>query len=312
MNDVNGYSPIIIFVYNRADHFEKTYEALSKCPEAKQSDLYIFSDGPKNEKAVSGVAQVREKLSEIERDGCFRSVTVTESEKNKGLALSIIQGVSSVLLQHGRAIILEDDSVVAPSFLNFMNRALDEFEADKRIGAVAGYTPQFSFPKDYNEDIFTSYRSCSCGWATWKDRFENVDWELKDIKSFYNNREMIKKFNSSGSDRFMRLYRQTKGNGTSWSVRFGLHLVKNDMLTVYPKYSYVQNIGCDESGVHSKAEDAEKMKVDLSNAVSDPEIKFVAPDRRIEKTMKKHYSGGVISDIKRFAAMEYILFKEKK
>lgn len=304
-------SPVIIFAYNRADHFEQTYKALSLCEEAKKSDLFIFSDGPKNEKAVSGVIEVRKKLKEIKNDGKFGKVRIIESENNKGLASSIISGVSDVLQQYGKAIIIEDDSIVAPSFLTFMNRALDEFENDRRIGAVAGYTPDFELPDDYMKDIFTSYRSCSCGWATWKDRFENVDWELKDIKSFYKDGSMIKKFNSSGSDRFLRLYRQTKGNGSSWSVRFGLHLVRNDMLTVYPRYSYIQNIGCDESGVHSKAEDAESMKVDITKAIAEPKIEFVAPDKRIEKAMKKHYSGGRISDLKRFVAIEYIRFKEK-
>lgn len=305
------YSPIIIFVYNRVDHFEKTYNALSLCKEAKDSDLFIFSDGAKNENAVKGVNEVREKLEEIKNEGKFKSVTVVESKENKGLAQSIISGVSAVLEEHGKAIILEDDSLVTPSFLGFMNKSLDEFESDKRIGAIAGFTPEIDFPEDYKSDIFTSYRSCSCGWATWKDRFENVDWELKDIKSFYKDKKMIKKFNSSGSDRFMRLYRQTKGNGTSWSVRFGLHLVKNDMLTVYPRYSYIQNIGCDETGIHSKSEDADKMKVDLKKAIENPDVSFVSPDRRVEKTMKKHYSGGVLSDIKRYAAIKYVLFKER-
>lgn len=305
------YSPIIIFVYNRADHFEKTYKALSLCKEARESDLYIFSDGAKNEKSEAAVNEVRQKLSEIKTDNSFKSVNIVESEKNKGLAASVISGVTEVINKYGRAIVVEDDCQASPFLLKYMNKALNTFENDKRIGSVAGFSPEIVFPDDYKEDIFTSYRSCSWGWATWKDRFENVDWELKDIQSFYQNREMIKKFNSSGSDRFMRLYRQTKGNGTSWSVRFGLHLVKNDMLTVYPRYSYIQNIGCDETGVHSRAQDAEKMKVDLSKAIASPKTEFIAPDKRIEKAMKKHYSGGFMSDIKRALAAEYIRIKEK-
>ena len=219
------YSPIIIFVYNRADHFEKTYKALSLCKEARESDLYIFSDGAKNEKSEAAVNEVRQKLSEIKTDNSFKSVNIVESEKNKGLAASVISGVTEVINKYGRAIVVEDDCQASPFLLKYMNRALDTFENDKRIGSVAGFSPEIVFPNDYKEDIFTSYRSCSWGWATWKDRFENVDWELKDIQSFYQNREMIKKFNSSGSDRFMRLYRQTKGNGTSWSVS-GFTLLK--------------------------------------------------------------------------------------
>ena len=94
-------------------------------------------------------------------------------------------------------------------------------------------------------------------------------------------------------------------------MRFGAHLVKNNQLTVYPRYSYIQNIGCDASGVHSKAEDAEKMKVDLSKAIENP--KFIKPyvDRDIQKLMKKHYSGGVVSDIKRNVATFGIVVKER-
>ena len=44
-----SYAPIIIFVYNRADHFIQVYNALAACKEAKESDLFIFSDGAKNE-----------------------------------------------------------------------------------------------------------------------------------------------------------------------------------------------------------------------------------------------------------------------
>lgn len=304
-------SPIIMFVYNRADHFERTYNALSKCAGAQESELYIFSDGPKNENSSKAVEKVRQRLREIENDNSFRSITIIESEKNKGLAQSIIYGVDEVIKKHGRAIVIEDDCEASEYFLSYMNDCLDKFENDKRIGAVSGFTPSLAYPCDYGADIFTSYRSCSCSWATWRDRFENVDWKLEDIKSFYNNKELIKRFNSSGSDRFMRLYRQTKSNGTSWSVRFGLHLVKNGMLTVYPRYSYIQNIGCDETGVHSKSADAEKMRVDLSKAIKSPNISFCAPDKRIEGLMKKHYSGGLISDIKRYIAIKYIVFKEK-
>lgn len=305
------YSPIVMFVYNRADHFEKTYCALLKCAEAKESDLFIFSDGAKNEKAVQGVSDVRKKLEEIRNDPFFKSINIIESGNNKGLAASVISGVTKVINEYGRVIVVEDDCEVSPYFLKYMNSALDKFEDDERIGSIAGFTPDISFPADYKSDVFTSYRSCSWGWATWKNRFENVDWELKDIKSFYRNKNMIKKFNSSGSDRFIRLYRQTKGNGSSWSVRFGLHLVKNDMLTVYPRYSYVKNIGCDESGVHSRAEDAEKVNVDIEKAIPAPVINFAFQDKRIEKAMKKQYSAGMISDIKRLLAMKYVLLKEK-
>ncbi len=306
-----SYAPIIIFVYNRADHFIETYNALAACKEAKESELFIFSDGAKNDAGKDKVNEVRAAVTAIKDSGDFKSVTVTESPVNKGLAASVIAGVSDVINRYGRVIVVEDDCKVSPLFLGYMNKALDFYENNKKIGSIAGYTPMIDFPDDYKNDVFAAYRSCSWTWATWKDRWDGVDWELKDIKDFYNSPKLIRRLNSNGSDRFMRLYRQTKGNGSSWSVRFGAHLVKNNLLTVYPRHSYNSNIGCDESGVHSKSDDNEKMRVDLSKAIENPVLTDVDIDSRIQKIMKKHYSYGFVSEVKEFIATVLIVIKER-
>ena len=306
-----SYAPIIIFVYNRADHFIETYNALAACKEAKESELFIFSDGAKNDAGKDKVNEVRAAVTAIKDSGDFKSVTVTESPVNKGLAASVIAGVTDVINKYGKVIVVEDDCKVSPFFLGYMNKALDFYENNKRIGSIAGYTPMINFPDDYKKDVFAAFRSCSWTWATWKDRWDGVDWELKDMKDFYNSPKLIRRLNSNGSDRFMRLYRQTKGNGSSWSVRFGAHLVKNNLLTVYPRYSYNSNIGCDESGVHSKSEDNEKMRVDLSKAIENPVLTDVDIDSRIQKIMKKHYSYGFVSEVKKFIATVLIVIKER-
>lgn len=306
-----SYAPIIIFVYNRADHFIETYNALAACKEAKQSELFIFSDGAKNDAGKDKVNEVRAAVTAIKDSGDFKSVTVTESPVNKGLAASVIAGVTDVINRYGKVIVVEDDCKVSPLFLGYMNKALEFYENNKRIGSIAGYTPMIDFPDDYKNDVFAAYRSCSWTWATWKDRWDGVDWELKDMKDFYNSPKLIRRLNSNGSDRFIRLYRQTKGNGSSWSVRFGAHLVKNNLLTVYPRYSYNSNIGCDESGVHSKSDDNEKMCVDLSKAIGNPVLTDVDIDSRIQKIMKRHYSYGFVSEVKKFIATVLIVIKER-
>ncbi len=304
-----NYAPVIMFVYNRADHFKETYEALAKCKEAEYTDLFVFSDGFKNENAREAVEEVRDFARSIKNQNDFKNITVIESPQNKGLAKSIIEGVTDVITKYEKVIVVEDDCVCSPYFLNYMNKCLDYYRDNKKIGAISGFAPAIDFPKDYKEDVFTAFRSCSWSWATWKDRWENVDWELKDFPDFCKSPKLIKKLNSNGNDRFMRLYRQTKGNGSSWSVRFGAHLVKNDWLTIYPRYSYIKNIGCDESGVHSKTEDAEKMAVDLSKAIKEPRIFDAQINNKIQKIMKKHYSYGVVSDLKKFIATTIIVIK---
>lgn len=304
-------APVVMFVYNRTDHFMKTYEALSRCEDASETDLFVFSDGAKSDKDKEKVNSVRMAVHEAIRETKFRTMKVIESPVNRGLAKSVIAGVTRILEEYGRVIVVEDDCVTSSYFLRFMNQALENYEIEKCVGAIAGYTPALVFPKGFKEDVFFAYRSCSCGWATWKDRWEEIDWELKNMKDFYRNPKLIQKLNSNGKDRFIRLYRQTKGNGSSWSVRFGAHLVRNNQLTVYPRYSYIQNIGCDESGVHSKSEDAVKMQVDLTKAIENPKLTKPVINREIQRVMKKHYSGGILSDIKRSLATTVIVVKER-
>ena len=305
------FAPIVMFVYNRADHFEKTVLALSECTEAKHSELYIFSDSARNSAEESSVAHVRALAHKIENGNLFQKVIISESETNKGLAQSVILGVTEVITQHGRAIVVEDDCVPSPFFLKYMNSCLNYFENNQKIGAVAGYAPPIRFPDNYNNDIFTAYRSCSWGWATWKDRWENVDWELTSINELYHDPCLLNKLNSNGEDRFLRLYRQTKANKNSWSVKFGYHLIRLDMLTIYPRYSYIDNIGCDDTGVHSKAGDDVRVRVDLSKAIENPTIEDIEIDERIQKEMKHFYSAGIVSNFKRIIATKAIVFIER-
>ena len=306
------YAPIVMFVYNRADHFTQTYEALAKCPEAKNSILYIFSDGAKNDNAKPQVEQVRQTAKAFAEQKDFKQLVLTESPENKGLAKSVINGVTKVIDKHGSVIVVEDDCVPSPYFLRFMNNALCFYKDESRVGSIAGYAPPIIFPKDYQPDVFAAYRSCSWGWATWKEIWDKVDWDLTYIQEFFQNPEMIKKLNSFGGDRFMRLYRNVVFNANSWSVKFGAHHIKNGLVTIYPRYSYISNIGCDETGVHSKSADAEKMRVDLNKSIPKPTLEKVTVNPEIQKIFKKHYSGGKISDIKRCFATKYIVLKEKR
>ncbi len=305
------FAPIVLFVYNRADHFKQTFEALSRCAEAKDSHLFIYSDGAKNDAAKPAVEKVRKAIKEAQTSSLFKSITVAESPVNKGLAASVVAGVSEVIGRFGKAIVVEDDCVASPYFLGYMNRALDTYETEKQVGAISGYCPPLPLMKGYQDDVFFATRSCSWSWATWQDRFQDVDWDLKQMKEFYRNPSLIRRLNANGNDRFLRLYRQTKGNGSSWSVRFGAHLIRNNQYTVYPRFSYIQNIGCDASGVHSQNEDAEKMRVDLECAIPTPEFSPVHLDDGIQKAMKRYYSDGFISNVKRFLYTAFVVCKER-
>jgi hypothetical protein len=130
-------APIILFVYNRLDNLTTTVQSLQRDPLAAESELFIFSDHPREEKDAAAVAGVRRYIRTITG---FRGVCISEAPQNMGLARSVISGVSEVINRYGAAIVLEDDLVCSTNFLSFMNQALEYYRNDTRIFSVGGYT----------------------------------------------------------------------------------------------------------------------------------------------------------------------------
>lgn len=253
-------SPIILFVYNRPEHTKKTVEALKLNHLASDSLLFIFSDGYKNEKDRKNVEEVRSFISTISG---FKEIKITLRDKNLGLADSVISGVTQIINEYGKVIVLEDDIVTSPYFLNFMNEALNFYKDDKRIYSISGYNFPIKIPKSYHHKIYISPRPSSWGWGTWKDRWEIVDWRISDYDNFINNKAEIKKFNLGGEDLTRMLKRQMSGEINSWAIRWTYAHYKGSGYCLFPIMSLAKNIGADSSGVHTKK--TNKYSVDIYN-----------------------------------------------
>jgi GT2 family glycosyltransferase len=129
-------APVALFVYNRVDHAEMTINALRENLLAKQTNLYIFSDGPKDDKDRKNVQRVRNLIANVKG---FASVKIFENKENKGLANSIIKGVTEVVNKHGRVIVIEDDLISHPSTLIYFNRMLDYYESYSGVFSISAY-----------------------------------------------------------------------------------------------------------------------------------------------------------------------------
>ncbi|MBB3839611.1 hypothetical protein FHS57_003620 [Runella defluvii] len=239
----------------------QTVDALRKNYLASQSDLFIFSDGAKCFESEQKVKQVRSFLKGI--DG-FKSVQIIESPTNKGLANSIISGVSQVVTQFGKVIVLEDDLVTTPNFLSYMNHALDFYENNKKIISVCGYGLKIKKPQSYNSDVYLYGRSSSWGWGTWEDQWATVDWEVKDWLVFKKDKKKISDFKKNGSDMYNLLKSVMEGKGNSWAIRFCYSQFKQQKYSVIPFYSLVENIGFTKEGTNTKFKFS-RFKIDLDN-----------------------------------------------
>lgn len=287
MDDIKKITraPIVVFVYNRLQCTIKTLEALGKNILAEESELFIFSDAAKTKEDIEKVRAVREYIAEYRKQCRFAKVTEYYAERNKGLANSVIDGVTKIITQYGRAIVLEDDCVPTEDFLKYINEALDFYKSNLNIWSISGYAYEFDSLKDYPHDIYMAWRGCSWGWATWEDRWKQVDWNVQDYKKFRFSIKKRLKFMRGGNDLPTMLKAQMNGKIDSWAVRWYYMQSKLDKYTVYPKLSRINNIGFD-SGVHGTEGMMPKEENMLSNVDECCIFENLEIDKKLEKEMQ--------------------------
>lgn len=241
---------IVVFTYGRLEHTKITLETLSRNIGFNNYPVVIYSDGPKvgHEQKVE---EVRKILREFKSNN--PNVTVIERKTNLGLEKSIISGITDALKKYPGVIAIEDDIRTSPSFLEYMANMLTMYKSEKNVGCISGYNHPIelmTIPKLYPYEIFFAPRTSSWGWATWRDRWEDVDWDVKDIDSFISNKKLQKEFNLGGDDLSRMLINQVKKGIDTWDIQWCYHNFKKGRLTIYPTISYVENIGMDGTGVH--------------------------------------------------------------
>lgn len=245
----SNYAPILVFSYNRLDHFKETIENLKQCNLADQSDLIVYSDGFKNDSDKIIVEKIREYASSING---FKSVNLISLDRNYGLAANIIKGVSDVVNEYGKVIVLEDDLVVSNQFLQFMNKSLDRFQNSKEIWHISGWNypiETMGLPK------LIPLRIMNCwGWATWKDRWDYFEKNpLELIEKFDKN--MIKDFDVDNSGVFWsQILANHNGTINTWAIFWYATIYLNKGICINPLKSFVKNIGHDGSGTHKSNE----------------------------------------------------------
>lgn len=238
-------SPIVLFVYNRPDHTRQTIEALQKNDLASGSDLFIYSDSPKDEKTEKEVNKVREYIHTI--DG-FKTVTIREQGENKGLAGSIIDGVTAVVNEYGRVVALEDDIITSKYFLKYMNSALETYYEIEKVMHISGYMAPIN-PSGLTETFLTKIMYC-WGWGTWKESWNHFNYDCNSIITAFN-KSMTHEFNLNGCE---NIWRQILDNKTgllkTWAVFWYASIFLKNGLCFNPCYSLTKNIGLDQSGTN--------------------------------------------------------------
>lgn len=226
-------TPVVLFAYNRPYALQRTLAALAEADLASETDLFIRIDGPRNASDADKVAAVREVA--LSARG-FRRIDVVWGERNQGLGPSVIQGVESVLDFSGTVIVLEDDLVVGKGFLVYMNQALRQYAGDDRVFSVCGYTNRVNLPDGYAADSYFAPRSSSWGWATWRDRWQSVDWDPTPA-SLQKHARAFNRWGGSDCSKMLRDWME--GRNRSWAIRFCYSQFLQGKTALFPVRSLV-------------------------------------------------------------------------
>ena len=274
-------APIVIFAFNRPEALQKLLDSLRMNSFYEESDKYIFIDGPRCEEDKAKVDEVVTIARKV-------ASNISISPVNRGLGNSIIAGVSTIIAEYGKAIVLEDDLICAPNFLSYMNQALDFYENDNKIISICGYGLKIKRPRGYVGDVYLLGRSSSWGWATWKDRWEQIDWDIQDWNEFSSNKQMRRAFNKNGS---AMLKGYMEGKNHSWAIRFCYNQFKLGKYSICPFISKVDNIGFGEEATNCKQRYSRfKVNMDIAHSHEFLFEKDIESNKRIEKLCYRYHS----------------------
>ena len=244
-------APIVLFAYKRPQHVLKTLQALKKNKYADKSLLIVYIDGPKPNDSIDSIKKIKEVIAIVESELWCKEVKIIIREINYGLSKSITIGVTEVIEEYGKIIVLEDDIVTDTFFLQFMNDALEKYENEESVACISGYI--YPSKKSLPETFFIKGADC-WGWATWKRA-----WDLNNVKAenLLNQLTIERKtydFNFFDTYPYVQMLKdRIEGKNDSWAIIWYAHSFLKNKLCLYPGVSLVNNIGNDGSGTHTKS-----------------------------------------------------------
>lgn len=303
---MKNLAPIVFFAYNRPDHTRQALESLYQNKYASESLLWIYVDGPKPGASAEALA-ANEAVKQVvhEKKWC-KEVTIIEAETNKGLVKSTTEGVTKLVNEYGKVIVLEDDNLVSPGFLTFMNNALDFYEDNPRVMHISAFARPDLAAAKVEEPTYFFYHTTTWGWGTWKRAWDKFTPDAMAVREAIKKKGNIKKLNMDATfEFFWGLYAVAKKHITSWNTIWHSVVFLNDGLVLYPKRSLVSNIGHDGSGTNCAPDE----RFQINDELLAKEVPITAIPLVEHEAVRKHYIGlHSFGNRLRFAIKHYLRY----
>lgn len=234
--------PILIIGYRRPKETQKVINAISSL---SRRNIYFFCDGPTDEREARSQREILRISKQLETG--FSLFTNFQS-KHLGLREGVLSALDWFFSHETRGVILEDDIVVGPDFIEFCEGGLDFYESDQRVQQVVGSNP-FGMKLRISRRHFLSSRMDCWGWATWRDRW--LEFRASTAKTdvavseFWAPKRMVREIQSG---------HQAAINGTleSWAYSWAWYALTNAKLSVVASTNLIENIGTGPQATHTR------------------------------------------------------------
>lgn len=299
-----NFAPIAIFAFNRPKALARLLESLFRNPEFDQSKTYIFVDGARNQAEEFLVLNVELIARELRTSG---GVEVIRHSTNLGLSKSIIFGIDKVLQENDSIIVLEDDLLVSEHFLSYCNLGLERYVSNLNVASIQGFTHDINYRK--HDTYFLLGADC-WGWATWKNRWEEFEYDGKKLLNNLQTTKRINQFDLKGAYPYANmLERQASGYLDSWAIRWHASMFIQNRLSLYPSQTLVENYGQDGSGTHvgSSAFAPRGLSTFRPTLEDIPVVEEAKVNRKIRKALRKKYGTYTLSH-----PMKYLNYFKRK
>lgn len=246
--DPRAWAPVALFIFKRPDHVRRTIASLQACIGYEESPIVVFADGPAGPRDIPGVERARAVARSLLGD----RATLVERDANLGLDRSIIEGVTDVCARYGEVVVVEDDLVVAPGFLQFLNRGLRRYEDEPRVMQVSGHMFDVPALRDHDEAILLPMTT-SWGWATWRRAWGQFDLIAHRWRERLADEPTRRRFDLDGHFAYSRmLAREMARPLPAWDIRWYYSVFVRGGLGLFPPRTLVVNAGFDGSGTHDR------------------------------------------------------------
>lgn len=239
---------VLLLFFNRPETFRQVFEQVRK---ARPSRLFLYQDGPRDERDMAGIEACREIASQIDWE-C--EVHRQYLEHNQGCDPSGFRSHKWAFSLADKVIVLEDDTVPSVSFFRFCKEMLDRYENDERVMMISGFNID-EVSTDVREDYFFTSVFSIWGWASWRRvadlwdsdySFMKDEYHIRQLKALVSQRRyrpdilrMFKDHSMSGKEFFETI---------SWAA-----MLLNSGLTILPSKNLVNNVGLQSDSTHFSA-----------------------------------------------------------